>query len=145
MSTQATNNLVTISKRSIQKKGGMVVLPVEEYNKLKERAVPTYYLKDKQAKYLDKEVDQGLKDYKSGKCKKIQTFPVILQKDEGSGYVVTNPAIEGCYSQGDNIEEALYNIKEATELCIEETKGQYKKMKAKNVSLRLISVKNKYV
>ncbi len=74
MSNQTANNLITISKRSIQKKGGMVVLPVEEYNKLKERAVPVYYLKDKQAQYLDKEVNQGLKDYKSGKCKKIKSL-----------------------------------------------------------------------
>ena len=50
-----------------------------------------------------------------------QTFPVIVREDETGGYVVTNPAIEGCYSQGDTIEQALKNIKEATELCVEET------------------------
>jgi predicted RNase H-like HicB family nuclease len=47
-------------------------------------------------------------------------FPVIIEDDETSGYIVTNPSFEGCYSQGDTIEEALENIKEATELCIEE-------------------------
>jgi len=47
-----------------------------------------------------------------------QTFPVILQEDETGGYIVTNPAINGCYSQGDTIEQALKNIKEATELSL---------------------------
>ena len=51
---------------------------------------------------------------------KNQTFPVILQKEEGGGYSVFNPFIEGCHSQGETIEEALKNIKEATELCLEE-------------------------
>ena len=47
------------------------------------------------------------------------TFPVILEEDETGGYVVINPALEGCYSQGETIEEALENIKEATALCLE--------------------------
>ncbi len=51
-----------------------------------------------------------------------QTFPVILQKEKEGGYSVFNPFIEGCYSQGETIEEALKNIKEATELCLEELK-----------------------
>lgn len=74
MITQNTNNLITISKRSVQKKGGMVVLPVEEYNRLRERIVPIYYLKDEQAQELDRQVNQGLKDYITGKCKKINSL-----------------------------------------------------------------------
>ena len=49
---------------------------------------------------------------------KNQIFPVILEKEKAGGYVVINPAIEGCYSQGETVEDALDNIKEATELCI---------------------------
>ncbi|OGF40558.1 hypothetical protein A2477_03405 [Candidatus Falkowbacteria bacterium RIFOXYC2_FULL_47_12] len=51
---------------------------------------------------------------------KNQTFPVIVQEDEAGGYVVINPSLEGCYSQGETIEDALENIKEATELCLED-------------------------
>lgn len=47
------------------------------------------------------------------------TFPVILEADSEGGFVVTNPAFEGCYSQGETIEEALENIREATLLCLE--------------------------
>jgi len=72
---------------------------------------------------------------------KNKIFPVILQEDESGGYIVNNPSIEGCYSQGETIEEALLNIKEATELCLEEMQEQPKKIK--NISLHLIALKNK--
>lgn len=74
---------------------------------------------------------------------KNQIFPVILEEDETGGYVVINPSLEGCYSQGETVEEALENIKEATELCLADSqeKGQ---IKIKNVSLHLISLKNNY-
>ena len=47
------------------------------------------------------------------------SFPVILEKDPEGGYCVHCPVIQGCVSQGDTFEEALENIKEAIELCLE--------------------------
>ena len=75
---------------------------------------------------------------------KNQIFPVILEEDETGGYVVINPSLEGCYSQGETIEEALANIKEATELCLEDAKLNKNNIKIKDVSLHLISLKNNY-
>ena len=47
-------------------------------------------------------------------------FTVILTPDEeDGGYVVGCPAIPGCISEGDTVEEALINIKEAIEACLE--------------------------
>ena len=41
-------------------------------------------------------------------------FQVVIEEDpEDGGYVVHCPALKGCWSQGDTIEEALDNIKEA--------------------------------
>ncbi|MFH1030071.1 MAG: type II toxin-antitoxin system HicB family antitoxin [bacterium] len=73
-----------------------------------------------------------------------QIFPVILEEDETGGYVVINPSIEGCYSQGETIEEAIENIKEATELCLEEIPEKMAKTKIKNISLHLINLDGKY-
>lgn len=69
---------------------------------------------------------------------KNNVFPVILQKEK-DGYIVTNPAFEGCYSQGDTVEEALKNIKEATELCLEEASKSHQSLSIGNISLHLIS------
>ena len=46
------------------------------------------------------------------------TLTAILTPDAG-GYVATNPET-GTTSQGENVEEALANLKEATELYLEE-------------------------
>lgn len=43
---------------------------------------------------------------------------VILIPDEDGGYAVEVPSLPGCISQGDTIDEALENIKEAIDLHI---------------------------
>ena len=58
---------VAIPKRKIHREGGVVILSLNEYRKLSEQAVPTYYLKGKEAKELDTLVENGLKEYRAGK------------------------------------------------------------------------------
>jgi len=43
-------------------------------------------------------------------------FNVILEPDEEKGFNVIIPALDGCFTQGDTVEEALKNAKEAI-LC----------------------------
>lgn len=50
-------------------------------------------------------------------------FKVVLEPDSGGGYVVYCPSLPGCYSQGDSIDQALANIREAIELCIEDMRA----------------------
>ena len=65
---------VTLNKKEIEKRDGVVILSLKEYERLLERAVPTEYLKGKAAKDLDKLVIQGLKDYKAGKTRTIKSL-----------------------------------------------------------------------
>ena len=46
-------------------------------------------------------------------------FKVFLEPDEDGGYVVVCPSLQGCCSQGETVEEAMANIREAIELCLE--------------------------
>jgi predicted RNase H-like HicB family nuclease len=46
-------------------------------------------------------------------------FKVVLQEAEEGGYIVSCPALPGCHSQGDSMEEALKNIKGAIVGCLE--------------------------
>ncbi|MFH1979942.1 MAG: type II toxin-antitoxin system HicB family antitoxin, partial [Patescibacteria group bacterium] len=39
-------------------------------------------------------------------------FPVLAEKDEDGFYVVECPVLEGCYSQGETLDQALKNIRE---------------------------------
>jgi len=54
------------------------------------------------------------------RMKKIH-LPVIIEMDEDGYYIVSCPLFKGCHSYGETIEEALENIREVIEICLEET------------------------
>jgi len=47
-------------------------------------------------------------------------YPIIIEQDKDGVYIVGCPLFKGCRSYGHNIEEAVENIKEAIEVCVEE-------------------------
>lgn len=52
-------------------------------------------------------------------------FKVFLEPDEEyGGYVVVCPSLPGCYSQGKTVSEALANIREAIDLCLEDMESR---------------------
>ena len=46
-------------------------------------------------------------------------FTVLIEQDEDGIYVARVPEIEGCYTQGKTVGEAVSRIKEAVEVCLE--------------------------
>jgi len=46
-------------------------------------------------------------------------YRILIEKDENDIYIASCPALQGCYSQGDTVDEALQNIKNAIQLHIE--------------------------
>ncbi|MEE8473370.1 MAG: type II toxin-antitoxin system HicB family antitoxin [Dehalococcoidia bacterium] len=46
-------------------------------------------------------------------------YTVIIEAGRESGYVAYTPVLKGCVSQGKTKEEALKNIKEASEVYVE--------------------------
>jgi predicted RNase H-like HicB family nuclease len=54
----------------------------------------------------------------------VNELPVILTPDEDGGFVAECPVIPGCISQGDTRDEALTNIREAIELCLENQEAE---------------------
>ena len=59
---------------------GVVVLPLAEYERLTERAVPEYYLAGKAAEKLDKLVTEGLRDYALGKTVRASSVKEALRE-----------------------------------------------------------------
>lgn len=49
---------------------------------------------------------------------------IILEEQEEGGYTAYVPSFQGCISQGETVEEALKNIKEAIELWIEPNENE---------------------
>lgn len=52
----------------------------------------------------------------------MYTYKIHLHKEEEGGFMVTVPALPGCITQGDDIDEAISMAKEGIELYIEELK-----------------------
>ena len=46
-------------------------------------------------------------------------YSVVVHEAEEGGFWVEVPALPGCYSQGESIDEVLENVKEAIELYLE--------------------------
>lgn len=55
------------------------------------------------------------------KIRKNIHLPILLEIDEDGFYIVSCPVFKGCHTYGKNIEEALDNIKEVIDICLEET------------------------
>lgn len=46
-------------------------------------------------------------------------FSVVIHNAEEGGFWIEVPTLPGCYSQGETLEEALTNVKEAIQLYLE--------------------------
>ena len=53
------------------------------------------------------------------KKERVYEFDVIILEDESGGYVALVPALPGCHTQGDTIDDVMRNVKEAIELYLE--------------------------
>jgi len=61
---------------------------------------------------------------------------IILEEQDEGGYTVYVPALPGCISQGNTLEEAIKNIKEAIQLYLETQETDFKG-KGKIISLEI--------
>lgn len=52
------------------------------------------------------------------------TLPLIVEKGLDDFYVIECPVLEGCYTQGKTIDEALKNIREVIELILPENRNR---------------------
>ncbi|NOR48039.1 MAG: type II toxin-antitoxin system HicB family antitoxin [Methanosarcinaceae archaeon] len=48
-------------------------------------------------------------------------LPIVVEMDEDGYYIVSCPQFKGCHSYGETIDEAMENIKEVIDMCLEES------------------------
>jgi len=59
----------------------------------------------------------------------MHEFDVVIIEDETGGYIAFVPALPGCHTQGDSLNELMDNVKEAVELYLETlTEGEKKEL-----------------
>lgn len=47
-------------------------------------------------------------------------LPIMIEIDEDGYFIVSCPVFKGCHSYGETVDEAIENIKEVIEMCLEE-------------------------
>lgn len=50
----------------------------------------------------------------------MRTYSIVVDPDPEGGYTVTVPALPGCITQGETVDECLANAKEAIALYLED-------------------------
>jgi len=71
--------------------------------------------------------------------KKVYNFVVLIEQDPSGWFVAKVPDIQGCYTQGKTVDQALNRVKEAIRVCMEAEKIEQSKMKF--VGLQKIEVR----
>jgi len=66
MSNQTSKNSITISREAVQKRGGMVILPLEEYERMRED------LEMIRSKKLPKEIEKARREAKERKTMRLE-------------------------------------------------------------------------
>ena len=72
---------------------------------------------------------------------KTNHFPIIIEQDEDNIYIVSCPVFKGCHTYGKSIDEAMKNIKEVIEMCIEENIENKKKYTNRFIGFRELELK----
>jgi predicted RNase H-like HicB family nuclease len=71
---------------------------------------------------------------------KRYTLPIVIERD-ADGFFVSCPALQGCYTQGSNYDEAILNIKDAIRLHLEDRQADHEDLlEDKSVSLSTVDV-----
>ena len=61
--------------------------------------------------------------------RKVRNYTVLIEQDEDGIYVAKVPDIQGCYTQGKTVQQAMERIKEAIQVCLESDNEEHPQMR----------------
>jgi len=67
-------------------------------------------------------------------------FTVILEREEDGGYHAFCPSLKGCHTQGDTLDEAIQNVREAIEAYVESLKAHGEEVPAEDILIKPLEV-----
>lgn len=65
----------------------------------------------------------------------VRTYRIVLRREPEGGYTVTVPALPGCVTYGEDVDEAIAMAKEAIELYVEELQSRNEEIPDDNNTL----------
>ena len=67
-------------------------------------------------------------------------YTVILEHEEDGGYHAFVPALKGCHTQGDTVEQAIENVREAIKLYLESLKASGEAPPTEDIVIKPVEV-----
>jgi predicted RNase H-like HicB family nuclease len=67
-------------------------------------------------------------------------YTVLFEREADGGYHAFCPALPGCHSQGDTLDEAIANIREAMELYIESLTAHSEPLPVEDMLIKPVEV-----
>lgn len=67
-------------------------------------------------------------------------FTVILEQEDEGGYHAFCPALKGCHTSGDTVEEAMANAREAIEAYLESLHAHGEPLPADDILIKRVEV-----
>lgn len=67
-------------------------------------------------------------------------FTIVLHREDDGGYHALCPALPGCHSQGDTLDEAVSNAREAIEVYLESLAAHHEPIPTEDIYIRPIEV-----
>jgi predicted RNase H-like HicB family nuclease len=67
-------------------------------------------------------------------------YTVIIEREEAGGYHAFVPALVGCHSQGETLDETVENIKEAIALYVESLRAHNEPVPTEDILIKPVEV-----
>jgi len=67
-------------------------------------------------------------------------FTVIVEREEEGGYHAFCPALKGCHTQGDTLDEALANVREAISAYLESLRAHGEPLPLEDIFIKPVEV-----
>ncbi|WP_334111063.1 type II toxin-antitoxin system HicB family antitoxin [Thermodesulfitimonas autotrophica] len=67
-------------------------------------------------------------------------YTVIIEREEDGGFHAFCPALPGCHTQGESLEETLTNIREAIQVYLESLKAHNEPLPVEDILIKPIEV-----
>ena len=67
-------------------------------------------------------------------------YTIILEREADGGFHAYCPALKGCHSQGDSLDEAIDNIREAIEVYLESVEAHNEPIPLEDLLIKPVEV-----
>jgi predicted RNase H-like HicB family nuclease len=71
---------------------------------------------------------------------RVYDYTVIVEREEDGGYHAFVPALKGCLTQGDSLEQVLERLQEAIGVYLEDLKAEGEPIPTDDVIIRSVQV-----